>query len=175
MPRLRCSSSLPGLRTCWPVAHDDRGPGVLTHRERRRGDVRVLEQIERDELVVVARLRVVEDVPQLLQVSRPQIVRDVVSPSRRAGSAPRGDLEEPCPSGPATTRRPRSSGAGTVSRRRRSAAGRSRRSRPWWSSQVVEQISGPVIGVVRSAWWGRGGGHVRARRDSGHRRWHSRR
>ena len=48
----------------------DRGAGVLAHREHAaRGDRRVLEQVERDEAVVVRRLRVVEDVAQLLQVA----------------------------------------------------------------------------------------------------------
>jgi hypothetical protein len=44
------------------LAHDDRGAGVLAHREHAaRGDVGVLEQVEGDEFVVVARLVVIED------------------------------------------------------------------------------------------------------------------
>ena len=45
------------------LAHDDRRAGVLAHRQdAARGDVHVLEQVERDEAVVGARLGVVEDV-----------------------------------------------------------------------------------------------------------------
>jgi hypothetical protein len=48
------------------LAHDDRGAGVLAHRQDAAGrDVGVLEQVERDELVVVARLGVVDDAAQL--------------------------------------------------------------------------------------------------------------
>ncbi len=58
---------------------DDRSAGVLTHREDAAGgDVGVLEEVEGDELVVVAGLFVVEDVAQLLQVRGAQVVRDVV-------------------------------------------------------------------------------------------------
>ena len=61
------------------LAHDDRGPGVLAHRQDTTGgDVGVLEQVEGDELVVVARLRVLEDATQLGQVGRAQVVGDVV-------------------------------------------------------------------------------------------------
>ena len=42
------------------------------------GDVRVLQQVERDEPVVRRGLRVVEDPPQLREVRRAQVVRDVV-------------------------------------------------------------------------------------------------
>ena len=49
------------------LAHDDRGAGVLAHRQHAAGgDVGVLQEIERDELVVVAGLRVIEDIAQLL-------------------------------------------------------------------------------------------------------------
>jgi hypothetical protein len=60
------------------LAHHDGGPGVLTggqHAARR--DVGVLEQLERDEPVVLRRLRILEDARQLRQVPRPQEVRDV--------------------------------------------------------------------------------------------------
>ena len=108
------------------LAHDDRGAGVLAHRQdAARGDVRVLEQVERDELVVVARLGVVEDVRELLQVRRAQVVRDVVhrglgeqlaAPrARPAGSDARRGRRRPT--------RPRWSAAGRASRRRRPGAG----------------------------------------------------
>ena len=71
------------------LAHDDRGPGVLAHgQDAARGDVRVLEQVQRDEPVVGARLGVVEDAPQLREMGRPQEVRDVVH--RRGGQQPQG-------------------------------------------------------------------------------------
>ena len=60
------------------LAHDDRGAGVLAHRQHAAGgDIGVLQKIEGDELVVVARFLVVEDRAQLLQMSRPQIVIDL--------------------------------------------------------------------------------------------------
>ena len=60
------------------LALDDRGAGVLAHRQHAAGGDRcVLEQVEGDEAVVVAGLRVVEDVAQLLQVARAQEVGDV--------------------------------------------------------------------------------------------------
>ena len=60
------------------LAHDDGGAGVLAHRQHAAGgDIGVLEEIEGDELVVVAGLLVVEDAAQLLQMPRPQIMIDV--------------------------------------------------------------------------------------------------
>ena len=60
------------------LAHDDRGAGVLAHRQHAAGgDVGVLQEIEGDELVVVAGFLVVQDRAQLLQVPRAQIVIDV--------------------------------------------------------------------------------------------------
>ena len=60
------------------LAHDDRGAGVLAHRQHAAGgDVGVLQEVEGDELVVVAGFLVVEDRAQLLQMPRPQIVIDV--------------------------------------------------------------------------------------------------
>ena len=60
------------------LAHDDRGAGVLAHRQYAAGgDVGILEEIERDEFVVVAGFGVVEDIAQLLQMARPQIMVDV--------------------------------------------------------------------------------------------------
>ena len=58
---------------------DDRGrPGVLAARQHAAGgDVRVLQQLQRHEAVVVRGLGVVEDVAQLLQVPGPQQVGDV--------------------------------------------------------------------------------------------------
>ncbi len=75
---------------------DDRRPGVLAHRQHATGrDRRVLQQVEGDEPVVVARLRIVEDRPQLAEVRRAEEVGDVV---HRLGGEPcqraRLDLEE---------------------------------------------------------------------------------
>ena len=51
----------------------------MTHRQHAAsGDVDILEQVERDEAVVAAGLGVVDDLAQLGQVRRAQIVRDVV-------------------------------------------------------------------------------------------------
>ena len=78
------------------LAHHDRGAGVLAHRQHAAGgDVDVLEQVERDEPVVAAGLRVVDDPAELGEVRGPQEVRDVVH--RLGGEQPqrRGvDLEE---------------------------------------------------------------------------------
>lgn len=78
------------------LAHDDRRARVLAHRQDpARGDVRVLQQVEGDELVVVARLGVLEDLPQLSEVARAEVVRDVVH--RGLGEQAQGlgrDLEE---------------------------------------------------------------------------------
>ncbi|MGX1314227.1 hypothetical protein RKD24_004346 [Streptomyces calvus] len=61
------------------LAHHDRRAGVLAHREHaRRRDVRVLQQVQRDELVVGRRLGVVDDAAQLGEVGRAQVVLDVV-------------------------------------------------------------------------------------------------
>ena len=69
------------------LAHDDRGAGVLAHRQHPAGgDVGVLEEIEGDELVVVAGLRIVEDIAQLLQMPRAQVMVDVAE--RRLGQRP---------------------------------------------------------------------------------------
>ncbi len=75
---------------------DDRGPGVLAHREHAAGrDRRVLQQVHGDEPIVVARLGVVDDRPHLAEMSRAEIVGDVV---HRLGGEPgqgaRLDLEE---------------------------------------------------------------------------------
>ena len=68
------------------LAHHDRGAGVLAHRQHAAGgDVGVLEQVERDEAVVPRRLGVVDDLAQLGEVRRAQVVADVVH--RLAGQA----------------------------------------------------------------------------------------
>ena len=55
------------------LAHDDRGAGVLAHRQHLAGgDVGVLQQIEGDEAVVVGGLGIVEDGAQLLQMAGAQ-------------------------------------------------------------------------------------------------------
>ncbi|MGY3158413.1 hypothetical protein ACVW0V_007553 [Bradyrhizobium elkanii] len=60
------------------LAHDDRGAGVLAHRQHAAGrDVGILQEVEGDKLVVIAGFLVLEDRAQLLQVARPQIVVDV--------------------------------------------------------------------------------------------------
>ncbi len=115
------------------LAHDDRRAGVLAHREDATGgDVDVLEQVVGDELVVVARLGVLEDRPELGEVGGAEEVGDVVH--RRLGEQPERlgcDLEER--SGrrvPAPPRRPRWSAAGRGWCPPRSAAGPRRRTRP---------------------------------------------
>ena len=60
------------------LAHDDRGAGVLAHRQDAAGgDVGVLQQVERDEAVVGRGFGVVEDAAQLREVTGPQKVGDV--------------------------------------------------------------------------------------------------
>ena len=78
------------------LAHDDRGAGVLAHRQHPAGrDVRVLQQVQRHEPVVGRGLRVVEDPPQLREVGRPQEVRDVAHRlEREQPQRLRLDLEE---------------------------------------------------------------------------------
>ena len=104
----------------------DRGARVLAHRQHAAGgDRRVLQQVEGDEAVVGARLRVVEDVRQLLKVSRPEVVGDVV---HRLGREPADgvelDLEERA-LGRVEGRRPlRSTPGGRASRRCRAGAAR---------------------------------------------------
>ncbi len=69
----------PGEHALGLLAHHDRGAGVLAHREHAAGgDVDVLQQVQRDEPVVAAGLRVVDDPAQLGEVRGPQEVRDVV-------------------------------------------------------------------------------------------------
>ena len=61
------------------LAHDDRGAGVLAHRQDPAGgDVGVLQQIESDETIVGAGFGVIEDGGQLCQVIGAKQVRDVV-------------------------------------------------------------------------------------------------
>ena len=83
------------------LAHHDRGAGVLAHRQHAAGrDVDVLEEVEGDEAVVGARLRVVDDRPQLPQVRRPQVVGDVVHRlGRQQSQRRRLDTEEGAPAG----------------------------------------------------------------------------
>ena len=78
------------------LAHDDRGAGVLAHRQHAAGrDGRVLQQLERDEPVVGRRLGVVEDRAQLREVPGPQEVRDVAHRlGREQGQRLGLDLEE---------------------------------------------------------------------------------
>ena len=60
------------------LAHDDGRAGVLAHRQHAAGgDVGVLEEVVSDELVVIARLRIVEDLAQLLEMRRTQQMVDV--------------------------------------------------------------------------------------------------
>ena len=68
-------------------AHDDRGAGVLAHRQHAAGgNVGVLKEVERDELVVIAGFRVVKDVAQLLQMARTQVMIDVAEGGLRQSS-----------------------------------------------------------------------------------------
>ena len=113
------------------LAHHDGGAGVLAHRQHAAGgDVDVLEQVERDEPVVAAGLRVVDDPAQLREVRGAQVVRDVVHRLRR--QQPQHRRARPAGTGghrPRRCSRPPSSAAGTASGRRRWAAGRSSGSR----------------------------------------------
>ena len=83
------------------LAHDDRRAGVLAPGEDpARGDVRVPQQLERDELVVRGRLGVVEDRAELAEVPGAQQVGDVA----HRGATEQGqrlgrDLEEAAAAG----------------------------------------------------------------------------
>ena len=69
------------------LAHDDRGAGVLAHRQDpASGDVGVLQQIESDEAVVGAGFGVIEYRGKLSQVIGAKQVRDVVE--RLVGEQP---------------------------------------------------------------------------------------
>ncbi len=60
------------------LAEDDRGAGVLARRQHHAGrDAGVPQHVERDEAVVHRRLGVLEDLPELRQVTRAEEVRDV--------------------------------------------------------------------------------------------------
>ena len=92
------------------LAHDDRGAGVLAHRQHAAGgDVGVLQEVEGDELVVVAGFLVVEDRAQLLQMPRAQVMVDVAERGlAKAPAAPRATPPAcPCPT-PSRPARPRS-------------------------------------------------------------------
>jgi len=61
------------------LAHDDRGAGVLAHRQHAaRRDVGVLQQVVGDELVVVGRLGVLDDRAERGEMRGPQQMIDVV-------------------------------------------------------------------------------------------------
>ena len=71
------------------LAHDDRGAGVLAHRQHAAGgDVGVFQKVIGDEAVIAGRFRVVENLAQLLQMRRPQKMIDVVE--RRLRQSPQG-------------------------------------------------------------------------------------
>jgi hypothetical protein len=73
-----------GQHVAAALAHDDGRTGVLTHRQHATGrDARVLQQVERHEAVVAAGLGVVDDLAELGEVGRPQVVGDVMD--RRLG------------------------------------------------------------------------------------------
>ncbi len=94
------------------LAHDDRRAGVLAHRQHAAGgDVGVLQEVEGDELVVVGGFLVVEDVAQLLQMPRPQVVVDVDERGlgERAQGVARRPPASPCPSPSRCARRRRKS------------------------------------------------------------------
>ena len=60
------------------LAHDDRGAGVLAHRQHAAGgDVGVLEKIVGDELVVIRRLRILDDVFETGEMRRAEQMIDV--------------------------------------------------------------------------------------------------
>ena len=75
------------------VAYHHRGAGVLAHGQDAPGcDVGVEEQLQGHEAVVLRRLRVVDDVAELLEVPGPQVVGDVVH-GRRGESGERLGLD----------------------------------------------------------------------------------
>jgi hypothetical protein len=78
------------------LAHHDGGARVLAHRQdATRRDVRVLEQVERDEAIVGRGRGVVEDPAQLGEVSGTELVRDVAHRLvRELRERLRSDLEE---------------------------------------------------------------------------------
>jgi hypothetical protein len=78
------------------LAHHDGGARVLAHRQDAAGgDVRVLEEIERDEAIVGRGRRVLEDLAQLREVTRTELVRDVAHGLvRELRERLRTDLEE---------------------------------------------------------------------------------
>ena len=60
------------------LAHDDRGAGVLAHRQdAASGDVGVFEQVQGHKAVIGRGFGVIEDVAQLLKVTGAQQVCDV--------------------------------------------------------------------------------------------------
>ena len=60
------------------LAHDDRGAGILTHRQHATGgDIGVLEEVVGDEFVVIGGLGVFDDVLEAGEVSWAQQVIDV--------------------------------------------------------------------------------------------------
>ena len=72
------------IRTVGPhaaalLAHDDGRSGVLAHGQDAVGrNIRVLEKVEGNELVVCSSFRVIKDLAKLLQMSRAQIMVDVL-------------------------------------------------------------------------------------------------
>ena len=79
MPSAIAASSSPSVQTSRPfLADDDRGAGVLAHRQHAAGgDVGVLQQIVGDELVVGGRLGIVEDLRELGEMAGAQQMVDV--------------------------------------------------------------------------------------------------
>ena len=72
------SSSLPVQTRFALLPHDDRGAGVLAHRQHPAGrDIGVLQEVVGDEAVVVGGLRVIEDRAQLGEMAGPEKMRDV--------------------------------------------------------------------------------------------------
>ena len=67
-----------GEHACTLLAHDDRGAGILAHRQHAAGgDIGVLQEVEGDEFVVVAGFLVVEDRAQLFEMRGAQIMVDL--------------------------------------------------------------------------------------------------
>jgi hypothetical protein len=107
------------------------GAGVLAHRQHAAGgDVGVLQEVEGDELVVVGGFLVFEDVAQLLQMPRPQIMVDVGMNASSASAlqrlAPSTTSIVACPAPFRCARRPTSSllvgGVVLAERKQRSVA-----------------------------------------------------
>ena len=108
------------------LGDDDRGAGVLAHRQHAAGgDIGVLQEVVGDELVVVGRLRVVEDLGELGEMAGAQQMVDVDHRLlRRAPERLALDDQELARRAPSRRARPRRSACDRASRPGRAERGR---------------------------------------------------